>query len=427
MAGAKSIGLAKRLWIVALAVLALGAGFYFARRSGSDYTSYSNDFNVYYFAAREIIAGRDPYTNSLGPSTTYLYPPLLAQALATLALLPLPVAAYLWFLVSAASLAAAAAMSAKLATDQMASRIEHPDMPQSDSIRPGLVAILAVAVLIRFALDTFDTGQVNAILVALSVAHVYLFARGRKAGSALALAVATAIKLSPALLILYHLSRGRIKFAALCSVVIAAVMFGSFAALGRGAGGSAQVFYGRTIQNKQGFDLAYAGNQSLRGAAGRLINESGESARSPFSLVSFVASTVLLLIAILASRFSGSEIAAAAPFFSCMVLISPLAWKNHYLTLLFPIAVLAGIIAAPGQGRPQRRLSLCALMLSFVLLNLTSPRVIGLYVAEWADAHSLVTVGALAVFAATAYIQGRIRNRTVSSGGERELERRRRT
>src|SRR5262245_13368064 len=145
MAGAKSIGLAKRLWIVALAVLALGAGFYFARRSGSDYTSYSNDFNVYYFAAREIIGGRDPYTNSLGPSTTYLYPPLLAQTLAPLALLPLSVAAYLWFLVSAASLVAAAIMSAKLATAEMTSRIEHSDRSQSDSIRPGLVAILAVA------------------------------------------------------------------------------------------------------------------------------------------------------------------------------------------------------------------------------------------------------------------------------------------
>src|SRR5215471_15880957 len=287
MAGAKSIGLAKRLWIVALAVLALGAGFYFARRSGSDYTSYSNDFNVYYFAAREIIGGRDPYTNSLGPSTTYLYPPLLAQALAPLALLPLPVVAYVWFLVSAASLAAAAAMSAKLVTGETARPIEYAGRTQSESARPWLVWVLAVAVLIRFALDTFDMGQVNAVVVALSVAHLYLLGRGRRTGSAIALAVATAIKLSPALLVLYHLSRGRIKFAALCSILIAAVMFGSFAALGRGASSSAQVFYGRTIQNKQGFDLAYAGNQSLRGAAGRLMNESGESARSPFSLVSF--------------------------------------------------------------------------------------------------------------------------------------------
>src|SRR5262249_18447200 len=150
-----------------------------------------------------------------------------------------------------------------------------------------------------------------------------------------------------------------------------AVMFGSFAALGRGARGSAEVFYGRTIRNQQGFDFAYAGNQSLRGAAGRIMSESGESPRSPFSLASFAASIVLLLIAILASRFSVSEVAAASPFLCCMVLISPLAWKNHYLMLLLPIALLAGTVVAPGHGSPPRRVSLGALVLSSVLFDLT--------------------------------------------------------
>src|SRR5678815_202233 len=93
----------------------LASGFYFAGKSGSTPDAYSNDFNVYYHAASEVIAGHDPYQHSLGDWTPYIYPPLLAELMVPLALLPLPVAAYLWFLVSAASMAGAAWMPARLA------------------------------------------------------------------------------------------------------------------------------------------------------------------------------------------------------------------------------------------------------------------------------------------------------------------------
>src|SRR5688572_7589009 len=90
------------------------SGIYFAHRSGTDPHEYKNDFNVYYFAAQEVRAGRTPYENSLGEWTPYLYPPLLAELLVPFTLLPLPVAAYLWFLLSAASLFFALKMSSQL-------------------------------------------------------------------------------------------------------------------------------------------------------------------------------------------------------------------------------------------------------------------------------------------------------------------------
>ena len=40
------------------------SGIYFARQSGADPQAYSNDFNVYYHAASEVVAGRDPYQHS---------------------------------------------------------------------------------------------------------------------------------------------------------------------------------------------------------------------------------------------------------------------------------------------------------------------------------------------------------------------------
>src|SRR5258705_12706413 len=86
-------------WRIVLSLIALAivlSGFYFAKQSGDDSAVYSNDFNVFYHAAGEVLGGRDPYQRSLGEWTPYLYPPLLAILLTPLAVLPLPVAAYVW-------------------------------------------------------------------------------------------------------------------------------------------------------------------------------------------------------------------------------------------------------------------------------------------------------------------------------------------
>src|SRR5438445_13832468 len=93
-----------RAVVAALTFAVLSSGLYFAGKSGTNADVYSNDFNVYYRAAREVLSSRDPYQNSLGGWTPYLYPPLLAEMLTPLALLPLPVAAYIWYLISAASI-----------------------------------------------------------------------------------------------------------------------------------------------------------------------------------------------------------------------------------------------------------------------------------------------------------------------------------
>src|SRR5215475_4522138 len=94
----------KRVTALALVLGGLLSGFFFASKSGNNPEVYSNDFNVYYHAAREIIDGRDPYASSLSDWTPYIYPPLLAELLVPLALLPLSVAAYIWFLINAVSI-----------------------------------------------------------------------------------------------------------------------------------------------------------------------------------------------------------------------------------------------------------------------------------------------------------------------------------
>lgn len=400
-----------------LVVSVLTSGIYFARQSGANAEVYGNDFNVYYYAAREIIAGRDPYQRSLGEWTPYIYPPLLAELTVPLALLPLPAAAYLWFLINAGSIVAAAWMSAALASESGKRTFETSRRRLRESFKVSICAVdahssgqltlaaCAVAIVIRFALDNFNLGQVNPLLAALAVAHVYLYARRRKALSAIALAAAISIKLTPALFLVYHIAKLRLKFSVACIALLGALTVVSFLPFGSGGSEAFVTFVHRTIENQQGYRLADAGNQSLRGWVARLAAQDDKEAepdrresRSPTTGVTLLLSAVLLAGAIFSAVRAPGELSAAAPLFCCMVLLSPLSWKAHFVMLIPPIAYL---FAALRNSTKARRLVISAVLgAAFVLFNLTSPRVIGLAAAEWADAHSLVLAGALLIFVA---------------------------
>jgi alpha-1,2-mannosyltransferase len=255
-------------------------------------------------------------------------------------------------------------------------------------------------------LDSLNLGQVNGVVAALAVAHVYLYARDRKALSAIALVAAVSIKLTPALLLLYHVAKLRLKFAVACAALLFAVTALSFLPFGQRGTDVFQTFWNRTVKNEQGYDFSYSGNQSLRGAIARLAGQSNEStashegeSRRPGDAPTLLISTVLLALAVFAAVRSRSELTAAAPFFCCLVLLSPLSWKAHYVVLILPAAHL--LFRAKTSGKAGSLIAV-TLGVAFVLFNLTSPYVIGLAAAEWSDVHSLVFAGALLIFIACA-------------------------
>ena len=376
---------------ISLCLAAVVGGFYFAGRSGGDPEIYGNDFNVYYHASRDVIAGRDPYKNSLSEWTPYLYPPLLAELLVPLALLPLTVAAYIWFLISAFSVIGTGAMCARM-------------LPESRAPK-WFVAAGAMVIVFRFVLDNFNLGQVNAMVTALAVAHVVLYARGKKFWSALALAIAVSIKLTPAIFLVYHIAKLRLRYAIACTALVGAITALSFLPMGTAAPIAFSEFANRTLRNEQGYNLADPGNQSLRGALARLTaTDTGVTRDNVDSRIVLSGSSVLLSIIVLAAAVWGAarardEMSAVASFFCCAVLLSPLSWKAHFIMLILPLAQLSGAILY--SPRTRRRLIAATLVAAFVLFNLTSPRVIGLQAAEWSDAHSLVFAGGLLVFIAS--------------------------
>ncbi len=393
------------LGIATFLFVLIAGGFYFARRSGDDLHRYQNDFNVYYFASHEVIEGRDPYANSLGEWTPYLYLPLLAELLIPLSLMPLQSAAYSWFLIGAASLIGAAGMSATLTLEDANENSSSPVgkkgvLPHRSRKRRYILAALSIAVVSRFALDNFDYGQVNTLVAALAVAHVCLYKKHRKLTAAVALAVAASIKLTPLVLIVYYVSRRKITFIAGCVALFISITALSFAPFGTQATAAFQTFFHRTVKNEQGFNLADPGNQSLRGAIARLRGNEGESASAPSDPITLAISVAMLAgSALVALREKGSS-SSIASLFCCIPLLSPLAWKGHFVVLIFPAAFLISEVAS----RPRTRLgySMTAVLIAaFAVFNLTSPRIIGLAPSEWVDRHSLICAAAMLMYMAT--------------------------
>lgn len=415
-------------------LLALSAGIVFAKRSGTDYRVYSNDFNVYYFASRQILAGHGPYDTGLGPWTPYLYTPLLAELMAPLALAPLPAAAYLWYLINLASFIVAVRMAVSL-TELNKARASNTGGPPP-VLHKYVVGIGASIILGRFILDSFAMGQVNLLITCLAIGHVDLYSRNRKGLSALALALACVLKITPLVFLIYHLFRARWKYVMGTGLLTVAIGLASFAVLGTGAVEGMSMFYSRTIRNGQGFDLSFSGNQSLRGAESRILHQSDEQSRKTTDPWSAALSGALVLFAgwklisegrNTTSNDSGAipEGIAAAPFFCLAVMSSPLGWKNHFVILLLPIAILIRQAVTwraevRTSAAPFGRISIPALgaIVALVCFDLTSPILIGNHLSEWADSHSVVFLATLAIYSITLAWRSTLRP-AVSSAGAR--------
>jgi alpha-1,2-mannosyltransferase len=285
------------------------------------------------------------------------------------------------------------------------------------SRRPAFIAVLTLVILLRFVLDNFKLGQVNIIIAMLAVAHVYCYATRRRGWAAAAIALAVAIKLTPALLLVYHLARRRWLYAMACGLCAAVLIAVSFLPFGARATETFGVFFNRTVRNQQGFDLAYGGNQSLRGFVARLTTDSQTiehpqvsetptdgTVREPSSRLTLALAALLLAVAVGAAVLARTEMAAVAPFFALMVMLSPLSWKAHFVILILPIAFIAGR-ALDESSEGHKRLLVSVLIVLFALSSLTSRNLFGDGFAAWCDARSLVLAAAFVAYV-TAVWQG---------------------
>ena len=279
------------------------------------------DLQVYVYAVKDMLAGKDIFATTTPFWNLYfIYPPVAAVLMWPLAFGPYVMWQVIW--------------TAGLVWAQQ-SVLARCGVPRGWVL--GLVGV-AVVLAMEPIRTTLGYGQVNTLLMALVVADLLPDRPGerRRIPQGTLIGLAAAIKLTPALFVVFAflLGRRRLAFTGIAS-------FLAFTAVG------AVFQFQRTIDfwgGLSGGDTRtasplYAGNQSLLGVFFRLAGPSTAT-----TLVGLgIAGLVALLATLVAAHWwqAGQQVFAVALVGLATCLASPLSWTHHYVWVLpMMVAVL---------------------------------------------------------------------------------------
>jgi glycosyl transferase family 87 len=344
-----------RRWVVSTAIVTMGAAL------SSGVSPYLNalggairpsDFASNIAAARELAAGRDPYQADFAslhaavldiPATEgrpyFPHPPLAALLIRPMASLSFRAAAVAWFSVSVGLLFILAVCLAEIVSGANVNRASVAGPPGAT------VAMLFLSLLAwPPVLYNLEKGQWS-ILLSLLVALVWRSDAGHPREAGAWAAFATAVKVFPALLVVYLLLRGRralVWFAITSSALflLPSAWMGPRAFAG---------FVRHSAANLPYWETWPAVTYSLDGAAARLLI-GGQWARpimhAPLLAHFLVGIAGVLLVATAAWAtgrhrvFDEREGARFAAFVTLLVLLNPLAMGHNGVLLALPIALI---------------------------------------------------------------------------------------
>ena len=276
------------------------------------------DLQVYVYAVHDMLAGKDIYaTTTPGWNLYFIYPPIAA-----ILMVPLAVGAYwVWQLIWTFLLIWA-----------QQSVLKRCGVPRGWVL--GLIGVVVVLA-VEPIRTTLGYGQVNTLLMALVVADLLPDRPGlkRRIPQGALIGLAAAIKLTPALFVVFAFLLGK-KRMAWTSII----SFGAFTLVGAIFQWSQtwQFWFGLSGGDTRTASPLYAGNQSFLGVIYRLIGETREITLLGLALGGLVA----LLGTIVACQWwrTGEQVFAVALVGLCTCLASPLSWTHHYVWIL-PMAV----------------------------------------------------------------------------------------
>jgi alpha-1,2-mannosyltransferase len=285
------------------------------------------DLEVYVYAVKDMLAGKDIYATTTPFWNLYfIYPPIAAILMTPLAFGPYT----FWQVAWTAGLVAA-----------QQSVLRRCGVPRGWKL--GLLGV-AVVLAVEPIRTTLGYGQVNTLLMALVVADLLPDAPGerRRIPQGSLIGLAAAIKLTPALFVVFLFLIGR-RRAALTGIVSFVAFTGIGAIL---LFDETVVFFGGLSGgDTRTASPLYTGNQSLLGVFFRL----GDSSSTTTLIGLGIAAIVALLGTLVAAHWwrLGNRVFAVAIAGMTTCLASPLSWTHHYVWIL-PLAV-----AVFGPGLPR--------------------------------------------------------------------------
>lgn len=294
------------------------------------------DSRVYYGAINFLFHGDGSVYDWVRPGSPYgfTYPPFAGLVMAPMAVLPL--GAVIWL----------AVVATILSTALLAWWLAGPLLR-----RNGWTGWFAIAVVVCLAItfepvrETIGFGQVNTLLLAMVVGDMLFgVARGRK-WAGVGIGLATAVKLTPGVFILYLLLTRRWRAAATAAATTAAAALVAAAFFPA----ESRVFWTSALWDTDRVGgLQFLSNQSLRGLLARLPLDSVES---PVWIV-----CVLITLGLWAWRVrrAPDDVLGGLALTGVLgCLISPVTWIHHCVWLLPAIVrcVDAGL-SRPLSWRP---------------------------------------------------------------------------
>lgn len=346
-------------------------------------------FSGYLELGESILAGRDPYRIHLNT-----WPPFFGVVAAALALITRLVGIYaallLWQLGNVFAIWGCCRLLARFFEDGGDELTFWPTAPNRLSFVSSAV-LVPVLLSTRILQEHLQHTQVNLLLLFLALLAFALFREERPRWGGLALAAAASVKAAPVLLVGYLLYRRRwrdVAWTAAWLVVLNVVV----PALAYGPGEAYEQWRSwRAVAAREIADPASAHrlNQSLLAAANRLTAEPETGRLTFYGVAGLLAAGLALAFRgggnDLRSRRAGAEWVISLV---AMTLVTPLAWKAHYVTLL------------PGYWcvwRGVRGWRLGVLLASVLLVTLSAPAVVGRQTAAALESWNAIALGALLV------------------------------
>jgi alpha-1,2-mannosyltransferase len=292
------------------------------------------DLQVYVYAVRDMLAGKDIYATTTPFWDLYfIYPPIAAVLMWPLAFGPYAGWQLLW--------------TAGLIWAQQ-SVLRRCGVPRGWKLGLlGVVVVLAVEP-IR---TTLGYGQVNTMLMALVIADLLPDAPGerRRIPQGSLIGFGAAIKLTPALFVVFAFLVGkrRAAFTAIASF-LALTAVGAIFQLHQ----TLQFWGGLSGGDTRTASPTYVGNQSLLGVFFRL----GGSSRTTTLIGLAVAGLVALLATLVAAHWwrAGQQVFALGLVGLATCLASPLSWTHHYVWIVpMAVAVLKPTVGAARASLPR--------------------------------------------------------------------------
>ncbi|WP_246002060.1 glycosyltransferase 87 family protein [Allorhizocola rhizosphaerae] len=316
----------RRAQIIAVVVLALVVlvfdAIFTARRGFFDLRVYYGAINFWVHDAGELY-------DYVRPRSTYgfTYPTFAAITMLPMAFLPWPV---VLVIASAATVAVTVWLLFEL----------FRGYGQSPWFVVGVALCLVAAY--EPMRETFLFGQVNMLLVGLVAADLLLLVGRGSRWAGIGVGLATAIKLTPGIFIVYLLVTRRWR-AALVSVATAAIATLFAAAVAPGA--SREFWTSAIWETDRVGSLSYISNQSLRGVVARL-DPGHPDTTLWFAMVAGV--LAVWAVRVWRSAARGDEVLGLALTGVVGVLVSPVTWIHH---LVWAIPAFVLLVRRGGRWR----------------------------------------------------------------------------